>query len=650
MPIRRACRMLPESAGSTVLRAMCVLAVLVVLSGCVVSKVRARNDNDYVAGQRSDVLGNGRLSNASREALGVAALAESGCSRLPGGCMEPLLAASGLDEERRQSALAELWLQRALALAPKNSMSESDEAIDAYLHVARHAYAYLFFTERAPADRAFEARQSQVRDYYNYAVQRTATGLFERFRQTLRAGADAPLRIGSWTVSPDMSGLRTSEAQAVPTEIVPAASLRFAGLRSVYLRDGLGADVVAVMDRATLEQPAADAEDATAPYPPSVTNEPVFSEMPSPATTALLRFDGDSLQDVLATDRAVLAGYDPYRQSSVQIQGRQVPLSANFTAGYGLWLARADFARQSLRSLVGRARGIVHPHIYLMQPYDPDRRIVLMLHGLASSPEAWVNVANEVLGDQTLREHYQVWQVYYPTNVPVLLNHRAIRDAVAKTLRHFDPCGDAVASHDMVLVGHSMGGVIARLMISSSGGRLWDALMDETPPARRAELEHNRAMLDSYLRFEPMAPVGRAIFIAAPHQGTPKAGSGIARMLSKLVRLPPALMSRFSEVLSALGKPLPNSIDNLQDTDPFVRAAAGLPVSPRVPYHSIIAERDHRGPLAESDDGLVPYRSAHLSGAASEKIVASGHSVQETAQAILELRRILHEDLAAQRR
>jgi hypothetical protein len=66
-----------------------------------------------------------------------------------------------------------------------------------------------------------------------------------------------------------------------------------------------------------------------------------------------------------------------------------------------------------------------------------------------------------------------------------------------------------------------------------------------------------------------------------------------------------------------------------------------MPISPAVRYHSIIANNTPGVPLADSDDGLVPYRSAHLDGAESEKIIPFSHSVQETPQAILELRRIL---------
>jgi hypothetical protein len=93
---------------------------------------------------------------------------------------------------------------------------------------------------------------------------------------------------------------------------------------------------------------------------------------------------------------------------------------------------------------------------------------------------------------------------------------------------------------------------------------------------------------------------------------------------------------------SALSFAVPDSIDNLGRNDPFVRAAAELPISPHVACHSIIAQLDPTVPLEDSDDGLVPLRSAHLPGALSEKVIESGHSEQETAPAILEIRRILH--------
>lgn len=88
---------------------------------------------------------------------------------------------------------------------------------------------------------------------------------------------------------------------------------------------------------------------------------------------------------------------------------------------------------------------------------------------------------------------------------------------------------------------------------------------------------------------------------------------------------------------------LPNGVDNLRDSDPFIRAAAELPISASVRYHSIVANHTPDRALVDSDDGLVPYRSAHLAGAQSELVIPFSHSVQETPEAILEVRRILRE-------
>jgi pimeloyl-ACP methyl ester carboxylesterase len=337
------------------------------------------------------------------------------------------------------------------------------------------------------------------------------------------------------------------------------------------------------------------------------------------------------------------------------IGDRKVPLGANFTAAYGIWLARSGFATQSIRSLLGREGGLKTPRVLLMQPYDPDRLTVVMLHGLASSPEAWINVANEVMGDEQLRQNYQVWEVYYPTNLPVAVNLANIRKALDATLQHYDPSGRARASNNMVLIGHSMGGVIARLLVSSSDDKLWSVI-----PLRKnlsaAKRERVRKRLSRYLQFTPMPQVTRAVFLATPHRGTPYAQHRIARWIGELIRLPVSVLKEVASLSDLLkddsGKQgpalhVPNSIDNLSDADPFIMAAANLPISPRVHYHTIVGVYKSKGSLQESSDGVVPYKSAHLDGAESELAIPSWHSVQETPAAILELRRILRLHVAS---
>lgn len=641
------------------------LLIANLFSGCAMVTVGSLGPAQYIAMRRGDILSTGRLSAATRDTLRGAALDEGTCQRNPQTCIDSIATIAGINIDQRLASLAELSLQMAMAQTPTNNPSWSDAQFDLWLRTVRYAYAYLFYGQRTAGERAFEDRQTQVRDYYNYATQELATALFRRGA----VDADADRRdsarqvIGNWTIHVDLSRFRLPEGVREPREVIPASRLSFAGLRSIYRRDGLGAELVAVMNvppPPPVNTKAVDINEASDAIIPagarSTPSTPVFSEMPSPNVTVLFSFDVQTLEQLRDTRDVVLTVYDPYREASVERHDETVPLAANFSAGYGIWLARSGFAGQSLRTLFGRARGIDSPRIYMMQPFDPDRRIIMMLHGLASSPEAWVNVANDIQGDEVLRQHFQVWQVYYPTNVPILVSLARIRRAAQETLQHFDPDGTSAASHGMVLIGHSMGGVLARLLVSTSDEELWTTVQDNYLP-EGAELDREDERLNRLLRFSPMPQVERAIFIAAPHRGTPFASNRIARWAANLVRLPLALLSEFEDVMQGAtnldsedkDRPMfhvPNSIEQLRESDPLIQATAQLPVSPSVCFHSIIARRRETGALEDSDDGVVPYRSAHLAGARSEMVIVAGHSVQETPPAILEIRRILHEDIA----
>ena len=160
------------------------------------------------------------------------------------------------------------------------------------------------------------------------------------------------------------------------------------------------------------------------------------------------------------------------------------------------------------------------------------------------------------------------------------------------------------------------------------------------------------------MEFEPLPQVSDAIFVAAPHRGTSFANHRLARWAANLITLPFSMVEQFADVTMAIanaaprtGKQsllrIPNSIDNLSDKDPFLRATADLPIASNVRYHSIIGNDNPKLPLEDSSDGIVPYASAHLAGAESERVIPSGHSVQEQPQAIVEIRRILRSQLTS---
>ncbi len=609
-----------------------VLALLL-LTGCAGVRVATLSTEKYMTQRRGDILTSGELSAHTMSALLVLGLDIESCARNAAPCRQALLGTEGLRKEQTTAALAELWLQEAMRQEKK---SETDAAINAYLETARHAYAYLFLSERPVSLRALEERQTQVRDYYNFAVQQAITQLFSKLGPQARPDASGRISVSSWNVHVEFDGQERSTADPMPEAIYPASALSFAGLRNQYRRDGLGAEMVATM-------PALSDGDTS-----------VWSAMRYPTLTALLDFPGNNLADVLATRSTTLRVYDPYRIEQLHIRGHAVPLAGNFTAGYGLWLARSSFATQSLATLFGRGDMLETPHVFLLQPYQPNRRTVIMIHGLASSPEAWINVANEIMGDEVLVRNYQIWQVYYPTSHPIAINNHAVREAVTATIQALDPGGNAPASRDILLVGHSMGGILSRLMVSSSEDRLWEELLKNrrlTGSLRRKAQQH----LHDYLFFEPVPQIGRAVFIAAPHRGSPLADGSLVRHLAGLVTLPvkivkgvidPALALIAPEIMETSRSRSINGISNLSSRDPFILASASLPLAPGLPFHSIIGSRNPDVPPESSTDGVVPYSSSHLPGASSEKIITAGHSVQETPEAILELRRIMHLHLA----
>jgi hypothetical protein len=204
----------------------------------------------------------------------------------------------------------------------------------------------------------------------------------------------------------------------------------------------------------------------------------------------------------------------------------------------------------------------------------------------------------------------------------------------------------------MVVIGHSQGGLLAKMAVTDSDDRLWRTLTDksldelELPAAQRAEIE--RSMF-----FEPLPFVTRAVFISTPHRGSFMATSFVRRLAARFISLPGELI-RLRESLGRVIEDLhlpsglreaPTSLEGMSPKNPLLLALAEIPTAPGVKAHSIIAVKTRNDPK-NGNDGVVTYRSAHVEYAASELVVRSGHSCQNKPATIEEVRRILLEHLA----
>jgi hypothetical protein len=254
---------------------------------------------------------------------------------------------------------------------------------------------------------------------------------------------------------------------------------------------------------------------------------------------------------------------------------------------------------------------------------------------------------NSLENDPWLRTRFQYWFFYYDTGNPITYSADVLRTSLRIVVEQLDPDGTDAALRQMVIIGHSQGGLLAKMTAIDSGTRLWDTV-SQRPLDDLTLRDATREQLRRTLFLQPLPFVRRVIFIATPQRGSYEAGSWIAQQVAGFASLPKGFVDDMKELVT--GNPgmvglsiggLPRSINHMTPGNPFVETLASIPVTPAVTTHSIIAVSGNKA-LADDDDGIVKYESAHLDDVESELVIQSGHSVHGHPLAIAEVRRILY--------
>ena len=286
----------------------------------------------------------------------------------------------------------------------------------------------------------------------------------------------------------------------------------------------------------------------------------------------------------------------------------------------------------------------------LVGPYRRAKIPVVLIHGLWSNPWSWARMIQVLEADAVLGDRYQFWTFGYSTGDPLPYTATLLRHDLDEVRRKFDPDRTDVAFDRMALVGHSMGGLLTKMMVQESGTRLWRLTCDR-PVMDLAGDPADCELLRNALIFKPRPEVRRVVFIATPHRGSRVDRGGLGRLGSRLVRLPDPLRASYGRLIARNGpdffverfrRGLPTSIDELEWRSPILMLLDELRPAPNVTAHSIIADR-REPPRAGGSDGLVLYESAHLDGVATESLVSAGHLCQDHPAVIREVRRILVE-------
>lgn len=519
---------------------------------------------------------------------------------------------------------------------------QAGAALDLYAIAVAHAYQYLLSAEFDPRRNPYDPQFRQASDVYNGALEGVLRVVHEQGQ--LHPG-------GTHVIASGTQQYQLSIVCCGPWNVSDIADLKFVsdyevqGLTNHYRTYGLGVPLIAVHSRNSGAGPA------EAYYAPGM----------SFPVTAFLRVLPESTPDAGQAPRrheCVLELHDPLAASEVNIDGRQIPLETDLSTPLAYSLNDPIFrqANGATRGLLNADRSRQVQGLYLLEPYDPQKIPVLMVHGLWSSLVTWMDMFNDLRGTPEIRDHYQFWFYLYPTGQPFWITAAQLRQELAEARRRLDPEFQSPALDQAILVGHSMGGLVARLQVLESRDDFWQ-LMSEQPISQLQASSEVESSLRRVLFFGPNPAVRRVITIATPYRGSRLSNGATQWLGRRLIQLPESLL-RMTEQLAnadrralrqANWQPDQTSIEALSPDSPFLEVMRQATVAPWVRCDNVVGRIPAEGVwtrVAKESDGVVPMTSAHLEGADSELVVEADHvNIHRNPRTILEVQRILLEHL-----
>jgi pimeloyl-ACP methyl ester carboxylesterase len=516
------------------------------------------------------------------------------------------------------------------------------DAIDHYAGAVANAYLFLFSPGFDRSRNPYDPQFRQACDLYNGSLEGVLR--MANKRGALRPGQAELITTGKqkYHVNIVMRGAWRAE-EIEKLEFVSDYEIQ-GGLKNQYHTYGLGVPMIAVRRKLPQDQNA-----AAKYYPPGL----------SFATTAFLRVVMPAVnQSSDEVCQCVLELHDPLVSSDIAVNGRIAPLETDLTIPLGYFLDSPDFKERDTSTL-----GLFNPEqaemkglkgLFLLEPYDPKRIPVVMVHGLWSSPITWMEMFNDLRAFPEIREKYQFMFYLYPTGKPFWESSTQFREALAELQRDLNPENRNPTMNEMVLVGHSMGGLLSFMQTLESGDHFWNILSDKSFVELKGETA-TKEHLAKMVYFHPNPAVKRVVTLGTPFHGSDFANDYTRWAGRYLISLPKMM----EQLTNKVTRDNPNffrdtallttntSIDSLSQKSPIFPVLHQAQRNPNVKYHNIIGliSQDYFvGRFAPKGDGVVAYEDARLAQVESEMTVPADHlTVHRHPKSVLELRRILLE-------
>jgi pimeloyl-ACP methyl ester carboxylesterase len=554
-------------------------------------------------------------------------------------------------------------------------------ALPFYSTALIHAYRYLFDynvdvpgRSEALALNPYDPQFRGASDLYNQSLE----GMLRLVREEgeLRPGMSRTVTTANDTCSFDVTMHSTGWHAEDIDRLEFVSDYQIIGLQNHYHTYGLGVPLIAVRRGHPGHDPAEHF------YPPNICfpitaflrvespNDPVGQTFLSASRTRQIRQTGISAPRTtgapLVTDPSaphfVLELYDPLDRQTIEVANRGVPLEADLSTPLAYFLNQPQFRDHDTSTV-----GLLHPGevkklqgLYMLEPFDPQKMPVVMIHGLWSSPITWMEMYNDLRSDPQVRQNYQFWFYLYPTGQPFWVSATQMREDLAMMRREVDPSRQYPALDEMVLVGHSMGGLVAKLQTVESADAFWKANSEHPFAELKADPNTVRALATTYF-FRPNPSIRRVITLATPHRGSPFSNDVTRWAADEVIKLPRRMLEGHDKLLAQnhnFFRPdapveTKTSIDSLSPHSPLLPPLLAAMPGPWVSYHNIVGHDPNPGwrkYIVGDGDGVVSLASARLDNTPqlrSQIIVPADHSdVHRHPESILEVRRILFEQIA----
>ncbi|ASV72776.1 hypothetical protein THTE_0174 [Thermogutta terrifontis] len=545
------------------------------------------------------------------------------------------------------------YAEVSFALARRLERTEPRLALDLYGGTVLRAYQYLFDPRFDSTRNAYDPHFRGACDLYNAALE-SALRIVCKGEQ-LRPGTEFQVRTADavWRLKCIICDERWRPEDFGRFEFV--SDYRIIGLRNHHVSFGLGVPLIAVRKSYPGEPPAARYYPPDLSFPVTVFLRPEFPNFDaSPKSSREERHY-----------EAQLELYDPVATSDVNVNGKQVPLQADLTTplaaflsnpAFGPSLATVGLLRPETLLTLQPGRDKPLTGLYMVQPYEPQKIPVVFIHGWWSSPMTWMQMFNDLRSIPEIRHNYQFWFYLYPTGQPFWISAAQFRRELRELRQTIDPQHVQPALDQMILVGHSMGGLIAEMQVMESGDEFWRLVSDHPFSEVRADPE-TLAELREIFFFHPNPSVRRIITLATPHWGSHFSNGMTQRLAAQLIRVPQQLLQtqeRFFRENAELLIPdnllkITDSVDALAPECPIFPVLNNAPRASWVLHHNIVGvslDGGLWGRVTGTTDGVLSWESAHSDRANSELAVPAEHTTIHTHPlAILEVKRILLEHL-----